>query len=188
MRSYQYDQRKGVEEVSWERFAALTARLCEALAEFKPDLILGIARAGLFPATTISLALRREFYPVRVTRRVDDEVRFESPVWRLDVPAVVRGQRVAVVDEIADTGETLGLVATRASERGAQRVITAALVAHTWADPMPDVTALVSDALIIFPWDRQIFKDGVWMRRPEIEAALKAQGLTSGDDNSAENG
>ncbi len=178
MKSYDYARRQGVEEVDWGRFAALARQLCEALAPFDPHVILGIARAGLFPATAVSLALRRELYPVRVTRRVDDEVRFESPVWRLDVPVVVSGQRVAVVDEIADTGETLALVAARASERGASEVRTAALVAHTWADPRPDVTALLSDALILFPWDTEVFTEGGWKPHPEIEAAIKLQRKT----------
>ena len=175
MRSYDYSRRQGMEAIGWERFAEMSASLCEAIAAFKPDVILGIARAGLFPATAVSLALRRELYPVRVTRRVDDIVQFKSPVWRLDVPAIVGGRRVAVVDEIADTGETLAVVAARASDRGADRVLTAALVAHTWADPQPDIRALASDALIIFPWDQRIFVDGEWKQHPEMEDALKFQ-------------
>jgi hypoxanthine phosphoribosyltransferase len=82
---------------------------------------------------------------------------------------------VAVIDEIADSGETLALVASRALERGARQVWTVSLVAHSWADPQPDFTALVSDALVIFPWDQQIYTSGSWQTHPEIEAALKAQ-------------
>ncbi|MGE5248629.1 MAG: phosphoribosyltransferase [Bacteroidota bacterium] len=174
MKPYDYARREGVEEVSWERFAEMAAQLTEALAP-RADILLGIARAGLFPATAISMALRREFYPVRLTRRLDDVVRFEQPVWRVDVPAIVAGQRVAVIDEIADTGLTLALVAARAMERGASHVLTASLVSHSWADPRPDVTALLSDALVIFPWDRRIYQGGQWQPHPELEAALAQQ-------------
>jgi hypothetical protein len=106
---------------------------------------------------------------------VDDIVQYASPIWRVDVPSSVRGQRVAVIDEIADTGETLALVATRALERGASLALTACLVSHSWADPRPNLTALVSDALVIFPWDRRVYQDGNWRTHPEIEAALAAQ-------------
>ncbi len=93
----------------------------------------------------------------------------------MDVPSAVAGKRVALIDEIADSGETLALVAGRASERGAGRVITASLVSHSWADPMPDVSVLVSDALVIFPWDRQVYLDGKWQIHPEIAAAHRLQ-------------
>ncbi|NOY98996.1 MAG: phosphoribosyltransferase [Chloroflexi bacterium] len=175
MQSYDYARRTGVEEISWERFAELAAKLTVALAGEQVDLIVGIARAGLFPATAVACALRRELYPVRITRRVDDRVTFDHPVWRVDVPETVAGQRVAVIDEIADTGETLSLVAQRVCERGAKRVQTVSLVCHSWANPKPNLTALVSDALIIFPWDKRVYQSGKWETHPEVIAALKAQ-------------
>ncbi|MEI2611615.1 MAG: hypothetical protein V9G20_23520 [Candidatus Promineifilaceae bacterium] len=58
MQSYDYRQRQGVEDVSWEQFAQLTATLTEKLAG--AETIVGIARAGLFPATAVACALRRE--------------------------------------------------------------------------------------------------------------------------------
>jgi len=175
MKSYDYAHRKGTEEISWERFGKLSRWLTEQLAEKEIDLVIGIARAGLFPATAVACALRRELYPVQVTRRVNDVVQYESPIWRVDVPATVAGQRVAVIDEIADTGETLAIVAARALERDAHRVWTLSLVAHSWADPPPDFTALSSDALIIFPWDKRVLTGEGWQLHPELEAAIRAQ-------------
>ena len=175
MKSYDYTHRKGTEEISWERFGELSRALTEQLAGKQIDIVIGIARAGLFPATAVACALRRELYPVRVTRRVNDVVQYKSPIWRVDVPATVAGQRVAVIDEIADTGETLAIVAARASERGARRVWTLSLVAHSWADPQPDFTALTSDALFLFPWDKQVLTTDGWQMHPELEAAIKAQ-------------
>jgi hypoxanthine phosphoribosyltransferase len=176
MQSYDYANRQGVHELSWDEFAALSARLAEALASEAIDLIIGVARAGLFPATAVACALRRELYPVRLTRRLNDEVRFTTPVWRVPVPADVAGKTVAVIDEIADTGETLAIVAEQARTLGATRVLTACLVAHTWADPAPDITALTTDAFLIFPWDRQVLLNGEWQPHPEIVAGLQAQG------------
>jgi hypoxanthine phosphoribosyltransferase len=173
--SYDYAQRQGVDEIGWDRFAALAAALAEELAAAGVQAIVGVARAGLFPATAAACALRCELHPVRVTRRVDDRVTYAHPRWVVDVPVEVQGWVVAVVDEIADTGETLALVASRARERGAARVVTAALVSHSWADPAPDLVALVSDALIVFPWDRRVYQDGAWQLHPELAAALRLQ-------------
>jgi len=175
MKSYDYAHRKGIEEISWKRFGELSRTLVEQLTEKNIDIVIGIARAGLFPATAVACALRRELYPVRVTRRVNDVVQYESPIWRVDVPSTVAGQRVAVIDEIADTGETLAIVAARALERNARQVWTLSLVAHSWADPKPDFTALTSDALVIFPWDKEVYKDGGWQMHPELVEAIRAQ-------------
>ncbi len=175
MKSYDYAHREGIEEISWERFGELSRALTEQLADKNIDIVIGIARAGLFPATAVACALRRELYPVRVTRRINDVVQYESPIWRVDVPSTVAGQRLAVIDEIADSGETLAIVAARALERGARRVWTLSLVTHSWADPKPDFTALTSDALVIFPWDKEVLTDEGWQMHPEIVQAIRAQ-------------
>ncbi len=176
MQSYDYAHRNGVADLTWDHFVELTRTLVEKLSPFDIETIVGTARAGLFPATAASIMLRRELYPARVSRRIDDEVKFQHPQWIVDVASDVRGKIVAVVDEIADTGETLALIAERVREKGARQVVTAALVAHTWAKPMPDVVAMVTDALVLFPWDRQVFLDGQWQDHPELVAALKLQG------------
>jgi uncharacterized protein len=175
MKSYDYAHRQGVEDISWERFASLAAVLAEGLSRAGVEVVVGIARAGLFPATAAACTLRRELFPVRITRRVDDRVVHASPVWKVDVSPEVAGKVVAVVDEIADTGETLARVAERCRELGAARVVTACLACHSWAAPRPEVVALVSDALILFPWDRQVYQDGVWQPHPELVEALKLQ-------------
>ncbi|MFN8595413.1 MAG: phosphoribosyltransferase [Anaerolineae bacterium] len=175
MHSYDYAHRTGIDEISWERFAELAARLVEGLAAFDVEVIVGIARAGLFPATAVACMLRRELFPVRVTRRLNDEVIHSHPIWKVDVSPEVNGKVVAVIDEMADTGETLALVAQRAIERGVQRVITASLVAHSWAAPRPDVVALTTDALVIFPWDKSVYQDDHWQAHPELVEALKLQ-------------
>lgn len=176
MKSYDYAHREGVRSISWEEFARLAAQLAEQLEQAGVEVIIGIARAGLIPATTVACNLRREMYPVRVTRRVNDEVRHASPVWKVPVSSEIAGKVVAVVDEIADTGETLALVAEGVREQGAARVLTATLISHSWASPPPDFCALVTDELIIFPWDQQVYSEGRWQPHPEIVAALKAQG------------
>jgi hypoxanthine phosphoribosyltransferase len=174
MQSYDYAHRQGVEEISWERFASLAAVLAERLVGI--EAVVGIARAGLFPATAVACTLRRELYPVRVTRRVNDQVTHRHPVWKVPVSPEVEGKIVAVVDEVTDTGETLALVAEQVKATGAKQVITASLISHTWAKPMPDHVALVTDALVIFPWDKQVFMDGRWQIHPELEEALRLQG------------
>ena len=175
MKSYDYAHRFGVRQISWDDFASLARRLAELLDPLQPDMILGVARAGLFPATAVACSLRRELFPIRLTRRLNDEVLTEKPIWKVPVPIEVAGKVVAVIDEIADTGETLAMAADRARALGALQVVTASLVRHSWADPAPQISCLVSDEFIIFPWDQQVLVEGIWVTHPEITAAKEAQ-------------
>jgi uncharacterized protein len=173
MRSYDYSQRSGVEPISWERFEQLARTLAEQVADFEPQIILGIARGGLFPGTMLSFMLRHEFYPVRLTRRFNDAVVRERPTWLVRPPDKVTGRRVLIVDEIADSGRTIAMAADEVRSMGAAQVRTAVLYAHTWAEPRPDFVALTSDALILNPWDRQVLLNGQWSTHPELAAALR---------------
>src|SRR5512135_1131595 len=125
MKPYDYAHRTGVKPLSWDDFASLASHLDELVEPYHPQLVLGIARAGLFPATLVGCSLRCELFPIRLSRRKDDQVIYDRPVWKVPIPPDVAGKVVVIVDEIADTGETLSLAAESARELGADRVITA---------------------------------------------------------------
>src|SRR5262245_8301757 len=127
MDPYDYAHRDRVQEISWGGFTELVRNLARVLAREQIEISLGVARGGLFPAAAVAGALRRELFPVRITRRCNDQVVFSSPVWRVPVPQAVAGRTIAIVDELADTGETLQLVADEARRLRAERVVSAAL-------------------------------------------------------------
>jgi hypothetical protein len=179
MKPYDYAYRIGVRTISWNEFASLAGKLSELLEQFQPQVILGIARAGLFPATQVACSLRCELFPIRLTRRANDQVISDQPIWKTPIPPEVAGLVVVVIDEIADTGRTLAMAADSAVRLGAERVITASLVSHSWAEPVPHVTALISDEFIIFPWDEQVLDHGKWVTHPEIQKGIQAQTRSS---------
>ena len=175
MKSYDYAHREGIRPINWEEFEQLYRQISEKLAHEEVEAVVGIGRAGLFAATGVAGSLRCMLFPVSLSRRVNDEVVYEKPLWHVDVCPEVKDKVVAVVDEIADSGETLALVAERVKTLGAKRVLTACLVRHSWAQPVPDVVGLVSDALVIFPWDHSVYIDGQWQMHPETVGAIKLQ-------------
>lgn len=180
VRSYDYARRVGVRSVSWDEFGALTVRLAESVAPAGVEAVVGVARAGLLPAVAVAAALRCNLHPVQLTRRENDLVVREAPEWKVRVSPAVAGRVVAVVDDVADSGQTLAMVADEAMKAGARRVVSVALAAHTWADPAPDVAGLISDELILFPWDEHVLFDGRWGLNPELERAIVDLGEASG--------
>jgi hypothetical protein len=174
---YDYSRRKGIHPVSWEDFHGLCKALAAAASPFDPEIILPVGRGGYYPGTLISHMLQIEIYPVRLSRRVNDVVKHESPQWIVEPPSDVVGKRVLIVDEISSSGETIQKVKEKALSLGAAEVLSAVLYAHSWGTEVPDYIGLVSDELILNPWDREIYRDGEFHFHPEYVEALEQQGL-----------
>jgi hypoxanthine phosphoribosyltransferase len=176
-RAYDYENRKDICPISWQDLYGLCKGLVIATSAFQPEIILPVGRGGYYPGTLIAHLLQVEPYPVRLSRRVHDVVIYQSPQWLVEPPTAVRGRRVLIVDEICGTGETLTMVKERAEAMGAQAVKSAVLYAHTKGVAIPDYIGLISDALILNPWDREIFRDGAFQFHPEYVQALAQQDL-----------
>jgi hypoxanthine phosphoribosyltransferase len=163
---YEYTTRSGLLPISWEHFHGI----CEALAE-------AVGRGGYYPGALLSHMLQVELYPLRLSRRVNDVIVHANPQWIIEPPAAIAGQRALIVDEICDSGETLQLVTAKAAALGAASVRSAVLYSHSWGAEIPDYIGLISDALILNPWDREIWRDGRFQFHPELAQALASQGL-----------
>jgi hypothetical protein len=174
---YDYENRSGVRPISWQDFHGLCKGLVVAVSAYRPEIILPVGRGGYYPGTLIAHMLQVEPYPVRLSRRVDDVVTHQRPQWLVDPPPAVRGRRVLVVDEICGSGETIVMVKQKVETMGARAVKSAVLYAHTKGVSVPDYIGLISDALILNPWDREVYRDGAFRFHPEYVEALAQQGL-----------
>lgn len=174
--SYGYEHRQGVLPISWEQMHGICKGIAQAVASYAPDIVLAVGRGGFYAGTLIAHILQAEIYPVRLSRRVNDVVRYKKPRWIVRPSKDVRGKRVLIVDEISSTGETLKLVKAAVERLGAQSTRCAVLYAHSWGTAVPDYIGVVSDALILNPWDREILKDGAFQPHPEYVEALLQQG------------
>ena len=176
---YDYSTRSGVRPISWNDFHGLVKALSVAVAPWRPDMALPVLRGGAYPGALLAHILQIEVYPVRLSRRQDDVVVHQTPRWLVEPPAAVRGRRVLVVDEMCSSGETLRMVKERALALGAAEARTATLFAHTWGVAAVDYTGLITDELVLNPWDREIYRDGAFAMHPEYAAALAQQGLAA---------
>lgn len=174
---YDYENRKDIQPISWQDFHSLCKGLAKAIFLYQPELILAVGRGGFYPGTLVAHILQIELYPIRISRRVNDHITYNTPQWLVEPPLVVKDRRVVVVDEICDTGETILMVKERVTEMGAKEVKSAVLYAHTWGTAVPDYIGLVTDRLLLNPWDREIYKEGRFQFNPEYGEALAQQGL-----------
>lgn len=175
---YDYSSRKGILLISWEDFHGLCKALALAVEPFAPELILPVGRGGYYPGALLSHILQAEVYPIRLSRRVNDVVLHDTPQWLQEPPDLVAGRRVLVVDEISSSGETLRMAVEKVRSLGAAEVRSAVLYAHTWGTEQPDYVGIISDALLMNPWDREILQDGRFQFHPEYAGALAEQNIS----------
>jgi hypoxanthine phosphoribosyltransferase len=156
---------KGVFEVEWPMFGELSRALAlKVVRAYDPEIIVGIATAGVVPGAVISAILDREFHSIVVSRRYQSDVEREDPEIFGAAPAAVKGKRVLVVDETCDSGATMRLAVSAIVDAGAREVRTA--VAFMTGSYQPDFHALATESTIVLPWDREVLFEGELVPNP----------------------
>ena len=154
--------------VDWPLFGELSRALALRVSrEFAPDLVVGIATAGVVPGAVVAAMLDRPFRSMIVSRRYRAETIRETPAVLGAAPAEARGHKVLVVDETCDSGETMRLAVAAMVNAGATEVRTA--VSFRTGDYEPDYAALETAATIVLPWDREILLDGELVPNPKYD-------------------
>lgn len=165
------DSSKGILEVEWPLFGELSRALALKVArDFDPEVVVGIAHAGVIPGAVIAAILDREFHSILVSRRYRAESVRETPAVLGAAPPEVRGRRVLLVDETCDSGDTIRLARAAIVNAGATEVRTA--VSFRTGDFAPDYHALATQAAIVLPWDREVLHDGQLVLNPRYAGVL----------------
>lgn len=147
------------EVLTWERFGVASRQLAQQVAEsgFAAEIVLAVARGGLLPAGALAYALGTkaagtlnvEFYS-DIEETLPDPVVLEP---MLDT-AAVRGKRLLVVDDVADSGRTLALVMDMMKQHGAD-ARSAVLYTKPQSILTPDYSWRETELWITFPWSAQ---------------------------------
>jgi hypoxanthine phosphoribosyltransferase len=144
------------ETLTYEAFGTASRELAQQVADdgFEPDLILAIARGGLFLGGALGYALdvknlfvmNVEFY-TGVDERLDLPVVLPPVLDRVDLT----GANVLVADDVADTGKTLELVRAFCAGYVAE-VRTAVIYEKSRSLVRCDYAWRRTDRWIDFPW------------------------------------
>ena len=143
---------------SWDQIYGLLLKLAEAVRKsgFEPDLIVGVSRGGCIPARIISDLLENpklanvtvEFYAGLAETK-------NEPTITQPVSVSVKDKRVLVVDDLADTGESLKLVNLHLKKHGAFEVKIATIYYKPWSIIVPHYYEKETRRWIVFPWEQK---------------------------------
>ena len=144
------------EQLTWELYNDAAKELTATVkgSGFEPDILLGIARGGMFLATSLAYMLdSKALYLVNVEYYEGVDQRMERPVILPPQPDLrdLTSKKVLLVDDVADTGYTLKAVADLvAAEVAEVKIVTLYTKPHTVIQP--DFAWRSTDRWIDFPW------------------------------------
>ena len=147
--------------VSWKTSFYLATNLASSIKKdgYIPDLIIAISRGGLVPARIVAdFMLQRELICLRaehwgVGEKLPERVNITGSTPDLT------SKKILVVDDVADSGDTLQEITRHLKEKGASMVKTAVLHYKKTSTCKPDYWAEEMDEWlwIVYPWS--IYED-----------------------------
>lgn len=145
-----------MEVLSWADFGDASRHLAKTVAEsgFRPDLVLSIARGGLPVGGALAYALDvKNCAAINVEFYTGIGERMEVPVVLPPTPPLIdlAGLKVLLADDVADSGETLALVAELVRPHVAE-LRSAVLYKKPRSVVQPDYFWGDTDRWISFPW------------------------------------
>lgn len=162
----------GVLDLSWQRFGEVWRGLVEKVTrDFQPEAVVGIAKGGVLPGACIASALSVDFYPIKLSTRRNEQTVLDRPRVVTPPPAEVNGRRLLLVDDITITFKTLELAQQLLADAGATEIRCASLCVHPHSQK-PEWYGISSDAVILLPWDRDVYQGGEWLLNPEYAAEI----------------
>ncbi|MFW9800629.1 MAG: phosphoribosyltransferase [Candidatus Thorarchaeota archaeon] len=142
--------------LTWDDVYNLTLQLSERIVKsgFKPSVIIGIARGGWIPARILSDVLYADtLQNIRIEYYSDVAKKGREPKITQPITGSMEGKSVLLVDEVADTGDSLFYAIEHVNSLGAREVRTAVLHFKPWSRVAPDYYMVKTESWTVYPWE-----------------------------------
>jgi len=140
--------------LSWDDGAKLTEELIEKTADYKPDVLIGVSRGGLVPLrifSDITGIKKIGVLGIQFYKAIGKTNKF--PEITHDMPLYIKGKKVLIIDDVADTGKSLVEARKYIEKKGAKEIRTATLHYKPTSEIKPDYYIATTTDWIIYPWE-----------------------------------
>ncbi len=143
--------------ISWARTYELTRRLSLKIFKtaFRPDLVVAIGRGGYVPARIVCDFLEiTDLTAIKIEHWGMGAQKHDAALLRFPLNIDASGQKILVVDDVTDTGDTLRTALTYLLQQHPDEVRTAVIQHKTSSSLIPDYYGqkIVKWRWIIYPW------------------------------------
>lgn len=144
--------------LDWDDIVSGVEELASKIASsgFRPEVIVGILRGGLFVANLLSDVMDVEdVIPLGIRSYVGVKSRGTPVVYHRPSLEELTGKRVLLVDDVSDEGKTL--MTAHSLIRGSSdpaELKTSVLHIKPWTKFVPDYYVLMTSHWILYPWSR----------------------------------
>jgi uncharacterized protein len=142
---------------SWDEILGKSIKLAENIRTAEKssfDCIVGVSRGGL--ALTRIMSDLLDIQDVMITRceyYSDIGEKKKRPLITQKIQSNVSGKNILVVDDVADTGESLLVIRKYLRSKSPKQVKISTIFIKPWCKIVPDFYVSKTDAWIIFPWE-----------------------------------
>jgi hypothetical protein len=137
----------------YDMLLSLATRINES--RFHPDLIVGVSRGGWVPGRVLSDMLANAHTAnVKIEFYVGIGKTTTRPIVTQPISEEIAHKRILVVDDVADTGESLLVALEHVRGCGAGEIRTVTIYHKPHSKFKPDFFAQTTSQWIIFPWER----------------------------------
>ena len=142
--------------LSWEEIEELIEILAEKINKKnkKYDYLVGIARGGLIPMVLLSDHINNyNVYTIRL-KLYEGSKKGTKVELKQGIAENIKGKRILLVDDVADTGTSLEFAKEYLENKGAI-ISTATLHLKKTSKIIPDYYAKKEDRWITYPWSKK---------------------------------
>jgi len=146
------------ENPSWNQVYILVLKIAEEVkkSKYEPDIIVGVSRGGWIPARImVDLLEKPKLANVATQYYAGVAETKQEPSITQPISISVKDKKVLVVDDVADTGESLKLIKAHLKEQGASEIRIATIYYKQWSVTVPHYYAKETCRWIIFPWEQK---------------------------------
>lgn len=122
-------------------------------SKMKYDRVVALARGGVSIAQSLSDLIGVKRISVIQSEMYSGVYEVKTPIIVQPLAANIKGEQILLIDDLADSGETLLFAKQYLAAHGPASVQTATLASKPWTKITPDFYELQSEAWIIFPWE-----------------------------------
>jgi hypothetical protein len=143
--------------LEWGKVDEAIWTMCDAIKrDYDFDVIVGISRGGLVPAVRISHIFDdKRLLLVEAKYYKDIGIRDDRPKITMHLKGEdISGKRILLVDDVADTGETLIAIKEYIEGLSPKELRVAVIASKSISQVKPDYTVFNTDRWIIFPWEK----------------------------------